>query len=161
MRYDLTMMQVQAVRTMLADAGMDDDERLLLDTLEGETDLYELASRLLGGIEADDGDAKQLAEQIDNRRTRQARCKARVEARREALGALMECAGVDKLTLPEATVSRRTVAPKLVVTDESAIPDDLCTFTRKPDLAAIKAATDPVPGTALDNGGTSITVRRK
>lgn len=161
MRRDLTMLQVNAVRTMLADAGMDDDERLLLDTLEGETDLFELSRRLLDGIERDEADVNALAEQIDARRARQARCKARVEARREAVGALMECAGVEKLTLPEATVSWRRAPPKLVVTDEAAVPDDLCTFTRKPNMAAIKAAAEPVPGTSLDNGGVSITVRRK
>lgn len=161
MRHDLTMMQVAAVRAMLADHGADDDERLLLDTLEGETDLFELSKRLLDGIERDEGDVNALAVQIEDRRARQARAKARVEARREAIGALMECAGVDKLQLPEATVSWRRTAPKLIVTDEAAIPDALCTFTRKPNMAAIKAAADPVPGTTLDNGGTSITVRRK
>lgn len=161
MRHDLTMIQVEAVRAMLADAGADDDERLLLDTLEGETDLFELSRRLLNGIEADEGDAAALKEQMDARKARADRCKHRIEARRQALRALMECAQLDKLPLPEATITLRKLAPKAIVTDEAAVPDEFCTFTRRPNMAAIKDAATLPPGVSLDNGGVSLTVRRK
>lgn len=140
MRHDLTLMQVQAVRAMLADAGVDDDERLILDTLEGETDLFALAGRLLNGIEQDDGDAAVLDKQIEDRLARKKRCKARVEARREALAALMQAAGVSKLPLPEATVSVRDGKPTLIVLNDEAVPDDLQVVKRAPDKKAINAA---------------------
>lgn len=161
MRTDLTLIQVEAVRRMLSDAGMDDDERLILDTLEGETDLFELCRRLLNGIEADDGDATALKEQIEARRSRADRCKHRIEARRDALRALMECAGVDKLPLPEATLTLRKVPPKAIVTNDSELPDEFCTFIRKPNMVKIKEANTLPPGVSLDNGGVSLTVRRK
>lgn len=161
MRYDLTKIQVKAIMDNLADA-FEDDERLHIDTLEAETDLFEITKRLLDHIEVDEGDKAALAEQMDTRKVRRDRCDARIKARREAIAALMECAGLDKLPLPEATLSLRKVAPKPIVVNVDALPDGFCTFTRKPDMAAIKAVGLPLPdGVALDNGGTSLTIRRK
>lgn len=160
MRYDLTLQQVAAVRMMLSDQ-FEEDERGWIDLLEGETDLFELSRRILDRIEADEGAKAELAEQLDCRRIRQARCDKRIKAQREALGALMECAGLDKLTLPEATVSLRKNGPKAIVTNEAELPDEFCTFTRKPNMAAIREAETLPAGVSLDNGGISITVRRK
>ncbi len=160
MRLDLTRMQVGAVATMLRDV-LTEDEQLYLDCLEGETDLFELVRKLLEQIEEDEGLQASLAEQIENRKARKVRAAERVKHNREAIQALLECAGLDKLALPEATVSVRKVAPKLIVTDPEAVPDAFCTFTRKPDMAAIKAADTPLPGVSYDNGGVSLTVRRK
>lgn len=160
MRYDLTRLQVERIVLNLRDV-FDEDEQLRLDTLEGETDLFELAKRLLDDMERDEGDKAALTEQMDVRKVRRDRCDARIKARREALSGLMECAGVDKLPLPEATLTLRKMAPKAVVTNPDALPDEFCTFTRKPNLAAIKEADAMPEGVAMDNGGLSLTVRRK
>lgn len=162
-RLDLTKIQVSAVAAMLHDQ-LAEDERFYLDTLEGETDLYELTRLLLNRIEDDEGLQAQLAVQIADRTARKKRASERVEHNRDALKALLECAGLDKLTLAEATLSVRNVPPKAIVTDEAAVPDDFCKFTRKPDMAAIKAGVEAgaaVPGVSFDNGGTSLTIRRK
>lgn len=162
MRYDLTKIQVQAVAAMLGDnPAFDEDEKLRLDMMEGETDLFEIVKRMLDSMEQDEGDKAILAEQMDSRKVRRDRCDARIKARREAIAALMECAGLDKLPLPEATLSLRKLAPKAIVTDVDALPDDYVTFVRKPNLAAIKDAEMLPEGCALDNGGTSLTIRRK
>ena len=163
MRLDLTKIQVASVAAMLRDQ-LDEDERFYLDTLEGETDLFELTARLLNEIESDEGTSETLAKQMADRAERKKRAEHRVKANREAIAALMECANLDKLTLPEATLSIRKVPPKPIVTDEQAVPDELCKFRRSPDMAAIKAEVEAgrsVSGVQLDNGGTSLTVRRK
>jgi hypothetical protein len=163
MRYDLTKIQVEHVAAMLRDE-LADDERAYLDTLEGETDLYELTRRLLDAVEADEGIQAALAEQIADRNARRQRAAKRIDATRAAIMALLECAKLDKLALPEATLSVRHVPPKAIVTDEAAVPDDFCKFTRKPDMAAIKAGVESgaaVPGVSFDNGGNSLTIRRK
>jgi hypothetical protein len=162
-RFDLTKIQVAAVAAMLRDE-LGDDERAYLDTLEGETDLYEWVRRLLGRIEEDEGNQAALAEQISDRTLRKNRAAERVKASRTAITALLECAKLDKLTLPEATVSVRDVPPKLIVVDEAAVPDDFCKVTRRPDMAAIKAGVETgaaIPGVSFDNGGTTLTIRRK
>jgi hypothetical protein len=163
MRLDLTKIQIEAVAAMLADA-LEDDERYYLDMLEGETDLYEWVRRLLERIEEDQGVLAALAEQIADRQARKLRASDRVDANREAIMALLQCARLDKLTLPEATLSVRRVPPKPIVTDEAAVPDDLCKVTRRPDMTAIKAGVESgavIPGVSLDNGGNSLTIRRK
>lgn len=160
MRIDLTKMQVGAVATMLRDV-LTEDERLYLDTLEGETDLNECIRQLLDKIEEDEGIQAALAEQIADRAARKARAAERVKHNREAIQALLDCAGLDKLQLPEATLSVRKVPPKAIVTDPDALPDEYCTFVRKPNMTAIKEAETPPPGVSFDNGGISLTVRRK
>lgn len=164
MRLDLTLMQVKAVSDMLADA-YGDDEQLLHDTLEGETDLYELTAKLLDGIERDEGDMKVLAEQISDRTMRSKRAAHRVKARRDAIAALMEAARVESLKLPEASVSWRMTAPKLVVFDEKAVPDELTAIKRTPDKKLIDEAFQDVADLpnwlVREDGKPIITVRRK
>lgn len=157
----VTKQQVAAVSLMLAN---EDDEQLKLDTLEGETNLFELTRSLLAGIDEDEGNVAALKEQMEARAARKSAAEHRMRVRREAIAALLECAQLDRLTLPEATLSVRRVAPKPIVTDDAAVPDDFCKFTRKPDMAAIKAGVEAgsaVPGVSFDNGGTSLTIRRK
>lgn len=163
MRLDLTRIQVEAVANMLRGALLD-DERLYLDTLEGETDLYELTRRLLDQVEADEGVQAALNQQIADRETRKDRAGERVKANRAAVLALLNAAKLDKLVLPEATLSVRDVSPKPIVTDEAAVPDDYCKVVRKPDMAAIRAGVEAgatLPGVSFDNGGQSLTIRRK
>lgn len=161
MRVDLTMQQVNAVLLMLGDE-LADDETLKLDTLEGETDLFELVRKLLDAIENAEGEVEVLTAQMAVRKERRDRASKRIEAHRRAIMALMECAGIDKLPLPEATCSLRKLAPKAIITDASLLPDALCKIERKPDMAAIRACPDVtgLAGVALDNGGTSLTIRR-
>lgn len=161
MRHDLTVKQVHSVMTMLGDE-LADDETLKLDTLEGETDLFELCRKLLDNIENAEGEIDVLTAQMAARKERRDRAATRIEAHRRAIMALMECAQLDKLPLPEATCSLRKLAPKAIVTDAALLPDALCKIERKPDMAAIRACPDVagLPGIALDNGGTSLTIRR-
>lgn len=160
MRFDLTRQQVAAIISMLPDG---EDETLRIDMLEGETDLHEFASKLLSGIEDDEGLINTLSEQIDVRKGRQESAKLRITSRRNMLIALMDVARIDKLQLPEATVSKRTIAPKLIVPDPDKVPDAFCKFERKLDREKLKAINpDDMPDWAtMDNGGQSITVRRR
>ena len=162
-RYNLTAQQVAAVVAMLPD---EEDDRLRADMLEAETDLHEFAAKLLAHNEDDEGVVNALAEQIDDRRARLDRAKTRITHRRDMLKALMDIAGIDKLTLPEATISYRVVAPKVIFPNIDMVPDQYCKFDRKLDREKLKAidpsSPDGLPSWAtMDNGGTSITVRRK
>lgn len=161
MRYDITALQVKAIAAMLQD---EEDGVLLADMLEGETDLHPMVTRLLGWIESDEGSVISLKSQIEDRNERKRRFEARIENKRDAIKALLEIAGLPKLELPEATISVRAIAPKPIVSDDAAVPDELCRVRRSPDMALIKTAIETgeaVPGVTLDNGGTSLTIRRK
>ena len=142
MRLDLELAQVRALRIMLADQ-YEDDERGWLDALEGETNAHELVRHLLAQIEAEDGIHAALTEQMDARKVRRDRSDARKAAARDAIAAVLSCAGIDKLPLPEATISLRETPPKLAVNDPAAVPHDYAKATWKPDMAAINAAFAP------------------
>lgn len=165
MRHDLTLSQVRGIMLHLADA-FGDDEQLKIDMLEGETDLFEQVRRLLNGIEADEGDKAALKQQIDDRKSRMDRCDSRIDARRDAILALMQCAELDKLPLPEATVSVRTVPASLKVNDLHAVPEEYTVPAPKPDLAKIKEhfapADDGLPNwLRVEPSRPSLTIRRK
>ena len=116
-----------------------DDEELLLDMLEGETDLFEIVRKLLEANEDDEGRKVALTEQMNIRKERRDRCDSRIARRRELIRELMEIAGVQKLPLAEATVTRQKVKAKVSVKDAEAVPHSLCKVIYKPDMDKIKA----------------------
>lgn len=165
MRFDLTKIQVEAIAAHLRYELLD-DERAYLDTLEGETDLYELTKRLLDQVESDEGVEATLTLQIADRQARKQRAADRVKANRTAIMALLECAKLDKLVLPEATITLRDTASCIVVNDPAAVPDEYTIPNPKPNLEAIKAAYSPDSETLpnwlrVEPSKTSLTIRRK
>jgi hypothetical protein len=163
MRYDITTIQVKAIADMLRD---EEDDILLADMLEAETDLHPMLEKLLGWIEQDEGNAAALKQQIDDRTERKRRFEARVAAKRDAVTALLDIAGLDKITLPEATLSVRQLPAKLAVTDPAAVPEEFTVSVPRPNLDAIKAhfnPADPILPNWLrwDPPKSSLTIRRR
>lgn len=164
-RLDLTRIQVEAIAAHLRDA-LDEDERAYLDTLEGETDLFEWVRRLLDKIEEDEGNIAALSEQIADRTARKNRASERVKSAREAIMALLDCARLDKLALPEATLSVRDTADKLAVNDPEAVPEEYTVPNPRPSMELIKASftseTPDLPNwLRIEPGKPSLTIRRK
>jgi hypothetical protein len=142
------------------------DEQLKLSTMEGETQLNEIVSALLEENENDEGMIEAIKAQIDTRKQRIGRLEHRIEARKNAIVSLMDCAHLTKLPLPEATVSVRTLPARPKVIDVDALPDGYFTTEtkRKADNVAIQNAFEagkPIPGVTVTNGGASLTVRRR
>lgn len=162
-RMDLTLMQLDAIKRDLADQ-FQEDERGWLDLIEGETDAVELVTKLLDGIEADEGDDVVLAEQVRTRQARRDRCKARIAARRQSIMAIMETAGLKKLPLPEATLSLGMTKAKLSVNDAAAVPAEYGDTIIKPSMDKIKAAfaiDGALPNwLRVDDARPSLTIRR-
>jgi hypothetical protein len=142
------------------------DDDLKLDMIHGETPFFEVISALLGENENDEGLIEALEMQIGARKIRKERTEARIERRKAAISSLMDCAQTTKLTLPEATLSLRTLKPRPKVVDANALPDAFVKISqvRKPDTEAIAVAIDggaDIPGVVMTNGGSSLSVRRK
>lgn len=164
-RTDITLAQVNALKIMLADE-FDDDERGWLDALEGQTDAFELIRHFLDRIERDEGDRAALTQQMEDRKVRRDRADKRIAAQRDAIMAVMECANLDKLALPEATLSLRETAARLVVNDAAAVPEEYTVPNPKPSMDAIKADftvdTPSLPNwLRVEPARPSLTVRRK
>lgn len=143
-----------------------DDEQARNDLVEGETNLFEAlayADERLQVIEA-------LAYGIDNQmarlKQRSERLKAQHDRIKSMIGAAMAEAQITKAELAGGTISYKDTAPKVEITDESAIPSDYwqrqAPKLDKAGLAkALKALDDgdEIPGARLVRGKT-VAIRR-
>ncbi len=140
------------------------DEQLLLDTLEGQTNLFDIASslvRLKGETDVQNVGLKQWIGELSERK---ARLERKSDGVKKLIQSLMDAAGVDKLPLAEATVFKTKGRMKVVVKDVKELPQGFYSLERKADTAAIKTAlenSEDVPGASLEQGPDSLTIRIK
>lgn len=151
------------IRRALADHA--DDPALILDTIEGETDLAEACCVVLEETMEDETLIAGIKSTIADLEARKSRIERSIETRRNIILMAMEKAQVQTIKSPLATLSVGRVAPKVIVTEEANIPARFW----KPsdptlDRKALKAALDgneAVPGASLSNGGINLTIRVK
>lgn len=161
MRVDTNLIEV--ISTDLRDMlGEDFDPDTFWDSLDGETDALDVLDRLI----ASDAEARSLAvavkAQKDALAIREDRIKARSTAMRAQMLRVLDAAGERKVERPGGTISRRTGAVSVQITDESSIPSQLTKTTTTPDKAEIARqlkAGEIVPGAELVRGPDSISVR--
>ena len=141
-----------------------DDDELLADMLEGETNAFEALDTLLereavirSHITAMKARKQEVADRLATLEVRQ-------KNGRTIMGKLLEAMQSRKVERAEGTVSFRAVAPSVIDGPVSTLPDRLTKTEVKPDKAAIKEALqagEEIPGWAMSNGGETISVRRK
>lgn len=159
--------EAEAARTLLLNIRdvIGDDEQAAADAVEGETSFNEACAAAIARLaELDTHDAA-LSAHIETLRARGQRFKKQAEGIRAALAAALAQADIKKLELPAATLSRRPVAPSVIVTDEASIPADFWKrgepkLDRKALLAALKDKQD-IPGATLSNGGETLAILEK
>jgi len=146
----------------LRDLEADDDD-VVRDSIEGETDLHEAIEAAVKRLGDDLAAIEGLEAYIKKLDGRKARLKKRVDTTREAIANAMELARLPKMETPLATIAQKKVPPKVIIADEADIPSDF--FKPQPPKLDKKAVMDAlkakqaVPGTQLSNGGTTISVR--
>ncbi len=151
----------------LREGGFGDDEDLILDTLEGESDAMEAVSRLLRWMNERQATAQSLKTLEADYAARRKRFEEAVKSARGALARFMDETGLSKIERPEATLSMRQGSPSVIYPadlDPETLPEKFRRWTCEADKAAIKDAMlagEDVPGLTLSNGGTSLAVRVK
>lgn len=161
---DAQTVRNQIARLLLEHPEVSEDAQLLSDSIEGETDLHEVLTRLV----RQERDAAAFSEAIKAQEEvlagRRARFVRRQQLARELMLSLMEAGSQQKVMLPEATISITNGRLKTVVTDEAAIPPGYFKVKRTPDLTRIGEALSSgvnIPGAHLSNGGISLTIRTR
>ena len=151
-----------------ADALRDEfgeDDQLVADMLEGETDFHEVVGRLIKDDAEAEAQAAACKALADEYAARSRRLADRRETIKGALHGLMDATGQRKVAHAYATVSVRAVPPKVIFDgDPAALDDAFRKVTITPDRTALKAALEAgtvIPGASLSNGGETISVRRK
>jgi hypothetical protein len=157
----------KALADALREGGFGDDEDLILDTLEGETDAMEAVSRLLRWMNERQATAQSLKTLEADYAARRKRFEEAVKSARGALARFMDETGLTRIERPEATLSMRQGSPSVIYPadlDPETLPEKFRRWTCEADKAAIKDAMlagEEVPGLTLSNGGTSLAVRVK
>lgn len=162
MRLNPEIIKQQIANLLLQFPELAEDDQLRADSIEGETDAFEFLSAVVRLIE----DAKILAdgtaERVKELNERANRFCRRIEAFRLLAFLVMQAADIKKAELPCATLSIRAGTPKVIVTDEDALPNDAFRVKRTPDLMTIKSwlsAGQEVPGAVMSNAESTLAIR--
>jgi hypothetical protein len=156
--------QIELLRHTHPGIWDDEDQHLLADMLEGETELHEFLSAVTRRMLEARASIGGIGQYVCELKVRQDRLDQRVEAMRALAFKLMEAARLKKLELPIATLSIRGGQPKVIITDEARLPPDCVRVRTEPDKVAIKerlARGEPCPGAELSNSEPTLAVRVK
>lgn len=159
--------EAEAAKTLLLNIKdvIGDDEQAMLDAIEGETGLNEAIAEGVDRIVECEMMADAIGERVKDLRDRQARLAAQAERIRTAIVVAMGDVDLKKLELPECTISRKAVPPKVVVTNEADLPSKYLTekVSVSPDkkalLEALKAG-EAIAGACLSNASETLAIRK-
>lgn len=149
--------------------ALEGDDELLTDMLEGETGLIEALEKAANSIDEEniliDGMAKRIEELQERKRLSEARV-SRIRALIEQ--AILVANEGRTFRLPTMTLTLLDTPQSALISDESIIPAAYWTQPKPPapkldkkKLAEDLKAGTAIPGCELDNGGVSLTIRRK
>lgn len=145
--------------------GLEPDDEAVLDTVEGETDLFFVIERTIRLARENETLAGALGGRIKEMQERKARLLEASGKLRSAVAETMLDIGAKSHKFPEFTLTARTTAPGIEITDE-ALPAEYKRdkIALVPDREKIDAALEigaDVPGVTRTNGKPSLTVRAK
>lgn len=140
-----------AAMQLKAELGAIDDTQLVVDTLEGETDVFTVLDTL---VEAASRDALL----VNAARERIKRIEARQDRLRATVQQMLEALDLHKVERPLYTASL-AFNTKAIVTDEAVLPPQY--IRHRPDLIGINKALragEEVPGATLGNPQPSLRI---
>ncbi len=152
----------ERLRAQLEDITL--DVATIVDTLEGETDLFEALLLISDEIRERDAMEDAISAQIDILTSRKSRVKHGTEGLRAIITMSMDRAGIKTIPGALSTLTVKSISGKLIINDEAMIPSNYWksqnpTIDKKKLTEALK--TEDIRGAQLGNGGISLTIRRK
>ena len=151
----------------LAELADDPDmpEQALQDSLEGITGEIELKAEALLQVVANmEGDTTAIDAEIKRLQERKRIINNRRQSLRDYLQINMEQSGIDKIACPLFAITLSKPRPMVVITDESAIPDDYIKVTVtsapiKADILKALKSGESIPGCALGETKRGLSIR--
>lgn len=141
-----------------------DDEEGLILSLESETDAVQLLTQIVERISITKAMAAGVGDFIKDMAQRQDRLEHRVDGFRKLAFQIMQAAGIPKLPLDIATLSIRHGRPKVIITDDKALPEECQRVIWEANKVKIKELLDAgqvVPGAVLSNAEEYLEIRTK
>ncbi len=164
MHHDPLLIRMEIERFLAANPILEDDDMLRADMLEGSTSMHEAVQQMVRKVHERQALVVGLEHYIDTLKARLDRFELGVEGGRRIIFTLMNAAGLRSLQLPEATLSVGAGPTKVIITDDTKVPDAMCRIVREPNKTKIKQAIndgETVPGALLSNGEDRLTIRTK
>lgn len=155
-------LKAQLQSLLASNPELADDETLKLDMIEGATDAHTVLRYLLEQIVDAKAMAKGISEYEKTFADRRHRLERKAESLRGLIFQIMQSAELKRLPLPIATLTVGQGQQKVIVSDESAIPDRFMKVEKTPRKTEIKAAIssgESVPGATLSNAEPVLTIR--
>jgi hypothetical protein len=143
---------------------LEEDEADWLLSLESETDINELLSKIVDRLDEVSVLRGGLAGKIAQLEVRDGRFKDQELKLRACALALMQIANLQKKVLPSATLSVRAGRSQVVILDEAMVPDIMCKITRAPDKTIIRKTIEqggPLNWARLEDGKPSLAILTK
>ena len=153
-RLDTATIRAQIDALYAAYPEIKEDEDWRLDALEGQTDLHELLRELERQRRRADYDAEAIRTEIKDLRKLCQRRDNRVEVLRALMFSLLQWAELRKMPLGVATLTIKPGPPRVIIEDETIIPDEFFRIIREVDKIKIREALNSfrsVPGATLSN----------
>ena len=163
-RLDPTFVRAQIEALRYSHPSVFEDDETLELALESETDLREFLIAVVRRMDEAEAFAEGIGDLITETKARQQRFEQRSEAMRTLAFKLMNAAEVRKIELPQATLSIRAGVPRVIVTDEAALPPSCVRIHMEPNKTAIKdqlTRGELVPGAEISNAEPVLSVRIK
>jgi hypothetical protein len=161
---DVEIIRKQINDLLLAAPELAEDDILRADMIEAETNAIDFLRRLERNRQVALATIEALRQWVDTIMERSKRFDAREHAIRTLMFKVLQTANLQKIELPEATLSIRAGMPKVIIVEESEIPNYYVRIKREPNKiligAALKAGTN-VPGATLSNAEPTLAIRTK
>lgn len=161
---DAQFVKAEIAKLIAAYPDLAEDEALRADMIDGETNATRIVERALSERQ----DAETMAGAIRERETDLAARRSRFERKSEAMKSLirsvMKAARLDRMQLPEATLSLTSPRQSVGIENVDDLPQGYFRVKREADKAAIKQALEAgqqVPGAFLVLGSEGLTIRTK
>lgn len=161
---DPTIVRQQVENLRLQFPELEADEADWLLSLESETDLGDLLSRIVDRLDEIATLRGGIAGKIAQLENRDDRFKDQEAKLRACALSLMQMAGIKKKELPSATLSVRNGRTQVVIVDKAAVPDIMCRITREPDKTEIRKVLErdsAINWARLEGGKPSLTILTK
>ena len=145
------------IRAMLAEHPvLAEDEQLRADMLDAELDFPEAIERIVKRLRKREAYAAANDALVSQYDAEAGRHRAAALGQRRPILTLLEAAQIARVRLPNigGLVSLAQSQPKVIITDEAAIPGELMRVTREPNKKAIGErlkAGEAIPGACLSN----------
>ena len=152
---DVKKAQDEITALLIANPELAEDEILRADMIEGNTSAHAVITELVRILNTAKAQAASLTGYIMELEFRRTRFERREQSIRAMIMKILNHANLKRCEVQEATVTIKAGSAKVIITDESKIPDEFFRIKKEPNKSMIREAMQNhhiVPGCELSNG---------